>query len=66
MPLKYNPDDSLDIYIQANSPGPDKESNWLPCPPSLPFNLSVRVYQPKTSLKDGTFKIPPIQRVRDS
>ncbi|MGJ4968484.1 DUF1254 domain-containing protein [Bradyrhizobium sp. HKCCYLRH1073] len=66
MPIKYNPDGSLDIYIQAQSPGADKETNWLPCPPSLPFNLSVRVYQPKTALKDGTFKIPPIRRVRDT
>lgn len=66
MPLKYNGDGSLDIYVQAQSPGPDRESNWLPCPPSLPFNLSIRVYQPKAALTDGSFKIPPIRRVRSS
>ena len=32
MPLKFNPDGSLDIYLQADSPGADKESNWLPTP----------------------------------
>lgn len=66
MPLKYNPDGSLDIYIQARSPGADKEANWLPSPPSDPFNLSIRVYQPKAALKDGVHKIPAIQRVRGS
>jgi hypothetical protein len=63
MPLKYNADGSLDIYIQANPPGADKEANWLPCPPSLPFNLTMRVYQPSKPLLDGNYKIPPIKRV---
>lgn len=63
MPLKYNPDGSLDIYIQAKTPGTDKEANWLPCPPSLPFNLTIRVYQPKKPLLDGSYKIPPVTRV---
>jgi hypothetical protein len=62
MPLKYNADGSLDIYIQAKSPGADKEANWLPCPPSLPFNVTIRVYQPGKPLLDGTYKIPPIKR----
>ena len=39
--LKYNEDGSLDIYIQDNSPGPDKESNWLPAPNDR-FILSLR------------------------
>jgi hypothetical protein len=64
MPLKYNADGSLDVYIQAKTPGADKESNWLPCPPSLPFNLTIRVYQPKKEILDGTYKIPPIRKVK--
>ncbi|MGY3395286.1 hypothetical protein ACVWW6_007877 [Bradyrhizobium sp. USDA 3311] len=63
MPLKYNADGSLDIYIQAMTPGADKEANWLPCPPSLPFNLTIRAYQPSKPLLDGTYKIPPVRRV---
>jgi hypothetical protein len=62
MSLKYNADGSLDIYIQARSPGADKEANWLPSPPSMPFNLTIRVYQPKKSLLEGTYKIPPVKR----
>ena len=72
MPLYYNPDGSLDVYIQARSPGPDREANWLPCPPGGPFNVTVRVYQPKQEMLDGpaenhlvvragTYQIPPIQ-----
>ena len=63
MPLKYNADGSLDVYIQKDSPGADKESNWLPCPPSGSFNLTVRVYQPKPSLLNGTYKLPPVTKV---
>ena len=63
MPLKYNADGSLDIYIQAGSPGADKEANWLPCPPSDPFNLTIRVYQPETALLDGSYKIPAVRRL---
>lgn len=62
MPIKYNSDGSLDIYIQAGSPGADQESNWLPCPPSDPFNLSLRIYQPQKSLLDGTYEVPPVRR----
>jgi hypothetical protein len=74
MRLHHNEDGSLDVYIQAHSPGPGREPNWLPCPPSGPFNLTVRVYQPRQEMLDGqtenhlvvragTYQIPPIQKV---
>jgi len=74
MPLKYNDDGSLDVYLQARSPGAGKESNWLPLPPSGPVNLTIRVYQPKPEMMNGktennlmvgpaTYQIPPVKRV---
>lgn len=64
MPLEYNPDGSLDIYIQANSPGARREANWLPAPASAPFNLTVRDYWPKETVLDGTYKLPPVRKVQ--
>jgi len=61
--LKFNPDGSLDIYIQNTSPGPDKESNWLPSPPSGPIGPTLRLYAPRTSVTDGTWVPPALQRV---
>ena len=55
MPLKYNADGSLDVYIQGKSPGADKDANWLPVPPSGPFNLTIRVYQPKKEIMDADY-----------
>jgi hypothetical protein len=60
---KYNPDGSLDVYLQAESPGADKESNWLPIPPSGLLNLSLRIYDPKKATLDAAYKIPPVKRV---
>ncbi len=60
--LNISEDGSLDIYIQAKSPGADKEANWLPCPPSGPFNLTIRVYQPNKDILDGRYKLPPVKR----
>ncbi len=64
MPLKYNPDGSLEMYIQAASPGGDKEANWLPAPPSGPFNLTVRIYWPTQAVLDGTYKLPPVRKLQ--
>jgi hypothetical protein len=64
MPLKYNADGSLDIYLQKDSPGGDKESNWQPIPPSGMFNLTVRSYQPEQGLLDGTYKLPAVTKVQ--
>ena len=52
------------MYIQASSPGPEKESNWLPAPAGGPFNLTVRNYWPKEAVLDGTYKLPPVRKVQ--
>ena len=46
-PLKFNADGSLDIYIQHESPGKKKESNWLPAPKSGAMSPTMRLYAPK-------------------
>jgi hypothetical protein len=56
--LKYNADGSLDIYFQHDSPGKDKESNWLPAPTG-DFNLTMRLYAPKADVVDGRW-VPPL------
>jgi hypothetical protein len=60
--LKFNPDGSLDLYIQHESPGKEKESNWLPSPKDS-FNLILRLYWPKKSVLDGIWAPPPVKRV---
>lgn len=63
--LKPNADGSVDLYIQNESPGADKESNWLPAPKDK-FILMMRLYWPKEtapSIIDGTWKIPPVKAV---
>jgi hypothetical protein len=59
--LKLDSDGGLTIYIQADSPGNDKESNWLPAP-KAPFMLAMRYYLPKPELIQGTWKSPPVVR----
>jgi len=49
--LKKNGDGSFTIYIQKESPGKEKESNWLPAPPG-PFYLIPRSYAPKPETID--------------
>lgn len=63
--LKKNTDGSTDIYIQKESPGADKESNWLPAPADK-FVLMLRMYWPDESppsILDGTWKIPRVKKV---
>jgi hypothetical protein len=60
--LKMNDDGSLTIYVQNESPGKDKESNWLPAPTDS-FNLFMRLYWPKEEIVEGTWKMPPVKRI---
>lgn len=60
--LSFNPDGSLDIYIQHASPGKNQESNWLPAPKDS-FNLIMRLYWPKSEVLDGGWSPPPVTQV---
>ena len=56
--FKTNADGSVDVYIQNESPGKDKEANWLPAPKDK-FILMLRLYWPKEkppSIIDGTLE----------
>ena len=62
--LKSNPDGSIEIYVQKDSPGVDKESNWLPAPAGK-FILMLRMYWPNEndpSILDGTWTIPEVKK----
>jgi hypothetical protein len=61
MPFKYNPDGSLDLYVQNASPGSAKESNWLPAPKG-PFNLTMRLYAPRSDALTGKWNPPPVTK----
>jgi hypothetical protein len=60
--LKFNPDGSLDLYLQNESPGADKESNWLPSPASGTLGVTMRLYAPKAQILDGRWNPPAVKR----
>jgi hypothetical protein len=62
---KFNADGSLTLYFQNESPGKDKEANWLPSPKG-PFLPLLRMYYPKPtapSILDGSWQIPSVVKV---
>ncbi|NIX77184.1 DUF1254 domain-containing protein [Microvirga terricola] len=63
MPLKPNGDGSLTLYVQNVSPGADKDANWLPTPKG-PFNLTMRLYAPRSEALTGKWNPPPVMKVQ--
>jgi hypothetical protein len=61
--LKTADDGSVTIFIQTDSPGPDKESNWLPTPAGAAFRPIARMYQPQKAILDGTYVLPAIRKI---
>jgi hypothetical protein len=60
--LHFNVDGSLTLYVESDSPGKDKESNWLPAARGS-FNLLMRLYHPKEEILQCKWQIPPVQRI---
>ena len=59
--MTFNEDGSLTLYLQKDSPGKEKESNWLPAPDGT-FYMLLRLYGPEASFFDGTWEVPQIKR----
>jgi hypothetical protein len=58
--LQYGKDGSLTIYVQHDSPGKKRASNWLPAPDG-PFSLQFRMYLPKPEALDPLYLPPPAE-----
>ena len=61
--LKYNADGSLTLYMQHESPGKDKASNWLPAPNGN-FYVSIRTYRPRDEITNGSWAPENIETVK--
>ncbi len=60
--LKTAEDGSITLYMSVESPGEDKESNWLPAPEG-PWWVVMRTYGPGETIRDKTWKVPPVKQV---
>jgi hypothetical protein len=63
--LKKDADGGLTIYIQNQSPGKDKQANWLPAPEG-PFVMFMRYYRPKPELLENRWQTPPVEKTGDA
>ncbi len=59
--LRYDPDGSLEILIQHDHPGPEREANWLPAPLG-PLGVTMRLYAPRPEVLTGGWSPPPVRR----
>lgn len=60
--LQLDADGGLTLYVQHQSPGKDKESNWLPAPAG-PFYGVLRIYMPKPEVASGQWQLPQLTPV---
>ncbi len=60
--LKRDADGGLTLLIQNDSPGKDREANWLPAP-NGPMIIYLRLYWPKAEAVEGKWTAPPLKRV---
>lgn len=65
MPLRYNGDGSLVLFVQNESPGRALEANWLPALKG-PFNLTIHLYALKAEVMTGRWSPPPIEKITDA
>jgi hypothetical protein len=61
--LKRDSDGGLTIYIQSDSPGAEREANWLPAPKG-PFMMAALYYWPKPALLEGKWTSPAVEAVK--
>jgi hypothetical protein len=59
--LTRDADGGLTLYVQHDSPGKDKESNWLPTPQG-PFFAALRLYWPKPEALSGQWQAPAMHK----
>lgn len=60
--LRRGGDGSIDIWISHEDPGDDRRPNWLPAP-NAPFQMNFRAYLPRAELRDGRYRLPPLERL---
>ncbi|HEX5631751.1 MAG TPA: DUF1214 domain-containing protein, partial [Gemmatimonadales bacterium] len=62
--LRRDPDGGITLHLQHDSPGRDREPNWLPAPAG-PMNPVLRMYLPKPEVVAGRWTPPPIVKVAE-
>jgi len=60
--LKMNGDGGVTFYVSHDSPGKEKETNWLPAPKDV-FSLYLRFYWPSDAILKGTWEPPLIKPI---
>jgi hypothetical protein len=61
--FKRDPDGGITLLVQNQSPGKNKEANWLPAPKG-PFLVVMRLYWPKEEVTEGKWTAPPLKRIQ--